>query len=715
MKKIKTSLLILLFGLSSGIYAQTVQVPVKLDYPLLRQLLLMQLFNGPDLTVDIANDPSGCNKIILSDPQLSEHNQYLQINIRVRARLSIEFLGNCTNILHWQGRAEFLSTPKISSPDKPLLYLEVIDIQLYTPQNKRITSGALWDYAKSRLLPLLSQFKVDLRPTIKEIRGLLSEVLPRHSSTQIEQTLNSLQIQELRVEKTNVAATLFFEIADLPKTKQQETALNEQEIQLWQTKWQSMDALITYTVKRYASTAKLHSLRDTLFEILIDARYQLQEALSEKITHANDPVRSWFINSWERLVPVLRKISTETPEQTPLALISLVTATDALHALDQLGPTVGLDISTAGLRRLARILNKTPTTNPLRYNEAIDPELRRLFPFPSIEKPDPTGLYFDFWPMSSAWAKTSNTRLNQWVPTRNELHEYLALIRHLLIHSSDTIAKSASLNAATLKLYRHLVLTTAWQESCWRQYVIKQNQRVPLSSGTGDVGIMQINERVWRGFYNIHKLRWDINYNVTAGSEVLLNYLLKYAIRKKEDQHQGGLDNLARATYSAYNGGPSQLSRYRKSKAHPPHKKIDAAFLDKYKTVQQGNELQVGQCLGAEKSVIAKTKTTQTITPKSIQNEAWIKSRNKNNYTLQLAVFSSTKTAQKFIHNNSLSGTFAIYRILKNGKSNYGIIYGQYTHKSGAEKVKQKFKQSKPWLRQFKDIQGVMVESHKHP
>ena len=28
---------------------------------------------------------------------------------------------------------------------------------------------------------------------------------------------------------------------------------------------------------------------------------------------------------------------------------------------------------------------------------------------------------------------------------------------------------------------------------------------------------MQINERIWRGFYDPHKLRWDIAYNAGAG------------------------------------------------------------------------------------------------------------------------------------------------------------------------------------------------------
>jgi hypothetical protein len=107
------------------------------------------------------------------------------------------------------------------------------------------------------------------------------------------------------------------------------------------------------------------------------------------------------------------------------------------------------------------------------------------------------------------------------------------------------------------RLFRNLVLTTAWQESCWRHYVVSDDRKlVPLRSGSGDVGLMQINERVWRGFYDQQRLRWDIDYNSSAGAEVLIDYLLKYAIRKGEHQQPGGISNLARASYSAYNGGP---------------------------------------------------------------------------------------------------------------------------------------------------------------
>ena len=88
-----------------------------------------------------------------------------------------------------------------------------------------------------------------------------------------------------------------------------------------------------------------------------------------------------------------------------------------------------------------------------------------------------------------------------------------------------------------------------------------------MQSSAGAVGIMQINPRVWRGFYDTNVLRTDTAYNARAGAEILRHYLVDYALRKKEHELGGSVDALARATYSAYNGGPGQIGRYRSEKA----------------------------------------------------------------------------------------------------------------------------------------------------
>jgi soluble lytic murein transglycosylase-like protein len=174
----------------------------------------------------------------------------------------------------------------------------------------------------------------------------------------------------------------------------------------------------------------------------------------------------------------------------------------------------------------------------------------------------------------------------------------LPLVRGLLHGVAEANLRSGKIEPKFHQVYRWLVLSTAWQESCWRQFVKQNGTIVPIESPIGSVGLMQVNQRVWRGFYDLQALRRDIGYNGKAGGEILAHYLVNYAIARGEHEKTGSIDNLARATYAAYNGGPGQLTRYRDPKAKKFLRKIDALFWDKYRTVQAGNELAVAQCFG---------------------------------------------------------------------------------------------------------------------
>jgi hypothetical protein len=184
--------------------------------------------------------------------------------------------------------------------------------------------------------------------------------------------------------------------------------------------------------------------------------------------------------------------------------------------------------------------------------------------------------------------------LNQSVPDEQNLQAYLFQVRDLLKELSDKVLVKSELVEKHRRLYREIVLAAAWQESCWRQFVRKGEQLAPLTSATGDVGLMQVNRNVWRGLYEIKGLTADIEYNGRSGGQILYYYLTRYAIRKEEDKQPGG--HLARATYAAYNGGPGHLTRYRSPKPNPALKKVDDMFLEKYRAVSSGHELDVLRC-----------------------------------------------------------------------------------------------------------------------
>ena len=706
-------LLLLLFHVSTAAAKnEAVTVPLQLDYPLLRQLLVKQLFTGPDQSREILNDSSDCSAIVLTNPLVTPRGTTLEIVAQVSAHLGVSAFGECTALLDWQGSVGFLGLPVIQ-PGATSVRLEPQESWLVAADGSRVTSGKLWELAEGKLQSVLGSFTIDLAPYTEALGAMLPEVLPQRSAQQLQAIIDSLILGGIQVAPASLNVSLQFEIETLA-TPPPEAVLSPAELQQWETRWQMMDALLVFAVKHYAAATSLEELRSTLLDILIDSRYQLRDALAAPVDPSKDVVRTWFLHSWKRLSPVVRSIALEQEGQEHLLWFSVLAATDALYALDQLGPGIGLDISADGLRRLARLINQGEDAELLHYDDAIDPELQQLFQQQlQPEALNSDGWRFDLSVVPHAYAASPYDRLNSWVPDKDELGEYLPLVAKLLDKTSDNALKKHPLNKEQKRLFKKLVLATAWQESCWRQYVVKANRIETLRSGTGDVGLMQINERVWRGFYDLQKLRWDIDYNSSAGAEVLLDYLVKYALKQGEQNRAGGLDNLARASYSAYNGGPSQVSRYRRSDVASSHKKIDTAFWDKYQQVNAGNEMAVSRCLGGATIVKngaaapAKAVSGASSPAPHDAGERWVLAQNANHFTLQLGAFSQREFASKFALQASLPSPVYIVRLQKDKPTRYVVLHGSFATRDAANAVKQRLKHLKPWVRKFGELHNA--------
>jgi soluble lytic murein transglycosylase-like protein len=144
-------------------------------------------------------------------------------------------------------------------------------------------------------------------------------------------------------------------------------------------------------------------------------------------------------------------------------------------------------------------------------------------------------------------------------------------------------------------------LATAWQESCWRQFVRAGDKiRCLRSYNQTSVGLMQINERVWRGIYSRQKLRWDIAYNAKAGCEILKKYLMRYGLNKMDAQQPEELDLLIKSVYAMYNGGPKQFQRYMERSQRNKLFLSDVLFAQKLAWVEGGVFEKALKCLGGE-------------------------------------------------------------------------------------------------------------------
>jgi hypothetical protein len=594
----------LLLGLPRMVAAREVVVPIQLDHAFLRQALLTQVYTGADQSVRVWDDGSGCNFLILSDPQVDAQNGRLRIRSAGKGRVGTAVGESCLTVLDWKGTVEVDEEASLD-PTLPIVRFRVVDSNLYGENGKKRVTGTLWDWVKAYVHPRLEAVTIDLNQPLGELRAFLPLMLPSESAEQTTGLLGSMRLVDARVIDTGLSLGLRFDVAErsaaAPTAPAPEPTLTAEEVARWETAWQQWDAFLTFVSKQAASDSAAGDQRQALFDVLLEARYDILWVLRPSSANEPDPVPALFVKTWTRLAPVLRTLSLGLPGDGALRYLSFIAAADALRVLNDLGPASGLEISADGLRRWARMIAPASGEDPLAYSDAVDPALRDLFGFgaplpPPQENPD---VDLSWWLPARAWAASDlSGRLNHWVPTRDDVQEYLPLVRDLLTQTAEQTLVRKPLDAQFHTLFGWLVLATAWKESCWRQFVRVGDRIKPITSPVGAVGMMQVNQRVWRGLYDVKGLSQDIGYNAMAGAEILIYYLRDYAIAKGEHTITGEIDNLARATYAVYNGGPGHLTRYRKSKGDKGLRRIDDSFWEKYRKIKSGQFLAVAECYG---------------------------------------------------------------------------------------------------------------------
>ena len=585
--------------LAGAAHAEEVAVPLRIDLAFVRETLVAQIFTEPGETTTVWRDGTGCGRLVLSEPAVDVVGGRLRIVTRGEARVGTALGGErCLTVLDWNGFVEVLLQPGID-PEARAVTFAVVDSNVYDADHKKgLTTGRLWDLVKDHAHPRLATFRIDVRRPFEELREWLPLVLPG-SAERIDRLLASLQLRDPRAEPDAIAVTLAFTVEPVAAPPSPEAPLTQEELQRW-------DAFLTFVTKAVARETSGETRR-AVMDVLLDGRHDILQALVPGAPADPDPVPGLFVRAWEELAPVLRTGARGLPAETALRYTSFIAAGDALAALVRLGPMVGLEVSADGLRRLARVVDPVSPDDPLRYGEELDPELRALLgfgaPLPPPEISPDVELDVLSWLVAPAYAaldREAIARLNRWIPAPQELDEYLRRVRDLLVQVHEQVLAGTTLEEALRPVYRDLVLATAWQESCWQQFVRRGAKIVPLRSRIGSVGIMQVNQRVWRGVYDPKGLLGDIAYNARAGAEILMHYLRNYGLARREHREPGGADNLVRVTYALYNGGPRSLARYLAPKPDRASQRVLDAFFEKYEAVRAGRELEVARCWNAE-------------------------------------------------------------------------------------------------------------------
>jgi len=598
------AVLALAAGLNASAAAgDELRIDLPVNYGLVRAALVEQIFIGPDTTARVLEGKNACNLLTLAEPSVEGGAGKVIVRTKVISRGGTPLTqGRCLPLFEWTGILEATQEPLVLDGQR-VIGFRVTDSKILDAEGgKTAVPGVLWGWIKDNVHPRLETLKVDLGPPLDAAATLLRET--GAAPAQIEPVLSSLRIASAvaGVEALDIGVALT--APPLPPgwtPPAEEPALTVEELARWREAWQSWDGFATWLIKELASTTS-PALRATLGGLLLDARYDLLAALESDT--GGDPVRELFRKSWQRLHPFARELGKDLPAGEALRLLSFVSAADALETLDAAAPQLGFRIDRDALRRLARTLLPGVGDEAFAWSTEVDPELRELLGFerePEAFTASPSRLLDLLVPPAQAMVKIDpalGRKLQGWVPRADDLDAYLAQVDKLLTAIAQAELARGKIGQPYVEIYRALLPATAYMETCWRQFEVKQGKIDTVQSPVGSVGIMQVNKHVWRGVYDLNALLSDAGYNARAGNEILVHYLVDYAIKRGEHEKTGSPDNLARATYAVYNGGPGHLARYRKADTKPALRKIDEAFFSKYKAVRRDGREAVKACYG---------------------------------------------------------------------------------------------------------------------
>ncbi len=668
---------------SPAALASEVRVPITIDYLTLGAALKAQMYTAPGGQAILWNGANDCQFLEVHNPIFSPAIPELRLETDGSLGLGVRIGGRCVSPISWNGIASARTAPYIAPELK--LKLRITDLDLYNPEHqKTLIAGQGFDLIKRYLIPQLETFTYDFSPAIQQLGALAEEASTPIVAGRIRDAIATVRAEpQVEVLPGGLRVTMIITVPEFPPPVATGTPASPTPAQIaaFQEQLNQWDAFLVFAIKQLGASVGDKQFRQQLLDILLDSRYRLVAAMSQPPSASGpDPVRILFLETWQRLGDAVHQAAARGQlGSRALQFLSFISAGDALFALDQAAPALGMRVSADDLRRLARIMAPGTVGDPLNFTFGEDEELKRMFNVPeplssppeaasgasaaaasatassssatasptaapspspnpaSATRPNPTAammptapkpppiahpagaapsarleishrlLSLILWPlepepanadtgMAPSLIKVAETLRRVVVDSANA-SRYRDSMNQLLQLSAAREMQQADLPSAYQPTFKLLVSSAAWQESCWRQFVDKGTRVVWLESSTGDIGLMQVNKHVWRGFYSLEKLRWDVLYNAGAGTQILMKMMRSAAAKTRARSAPIDSTSVARSAYAAYNGGPDAYNRWRR----PSHegataRAIDKSFAEKLHAVESGDQIDILTC-----------------------------------------------------------------------------------------------------------------------
>ena len=660
--------MVLLLASARVVSAEEVTIPLSIDYITLAEALKHSVYIGNGGRAELWTGSDQCQYLYVTNPRFVRQDAALELDTDGNLSLGVAVAGKCVTPITWSGIVAVTMNPYVGA-DLAIKF-RVANINLYNSRHeKSVLVGRGFDLIKGTLIPRIETFSFDLKTPLRQLEELTLAAAAPDVAERVRTALSTLRPKSAVVPEDDalrLALMLNVEGAATPTPSAPGAPLSATEVAAWQAMLDNWDAFVVFAIKQLAGASADKQMREQLFELLLDNRYRLVQALTEPGTSVGpDPVRMLFLEDWSRLHAIIQSAARGgTLGDHALEFLSFVTAGDALFALDQAAPALGIRISADDLRRLAHMMAPRYTADPLAFSYDTDPQLQQMFgiveplespgpieapvgeessspsvtpgaPVPArspapaptaavpeaapapttapVAVPSPAAMIemLPRWLRGAADAEAAEdslasrilgvgAALRRVVVDEDNAASYARSVETLLTLTTERECNDERLGPRQDRNYLILMKATAWQESCWRQFVRIKGRVRFLQSETGDVGMMQVNKHVWRGLYSIPRLEWDIVYNAGAGAEILMR-LMRGAAARATSKSGDPSAEIARATYAAYNGGPSAYDRWRRTDEPAELRQIDDAFQAKYRAMAGGETIDILRCSQCDK------------------------------------------------------------------------------------------------------------------
>ena len=354
-KCFKTMLAAVVFGFAHNSMAEPYNLPIQLDYTLIKKAVVSQLFKGEGGAAEVWKDKHNCSFLNLFNPRISGVDGQIKLINDVQVQFGTAFGGQCIPILAQQGTLETLQKLKINK-DHTVLSLPLTQAIFYDRQGQPLKIDKLQDLITKAVGPKLATVKLDLNESRGDMEKTVAEYLPSEKAGDFKQVLDTLKFSGAEANGDGVKVTMAFDAPVKQQAQKPEAPFTEAEQKQWQALWEEWDGFLSKAIKQAASEAKSPELSTTLTGILAESRTAFQAGLKSQSPQSADPVRVFFTQTWQKLAPHMRTLAKELPEVEALRYLTFIAATDVIYELDNVGAPFGLALSSDGLRKLGRLV-----------------------------------------------------------------------------------------------------------------------------------------------------------------------------------------------------------------------------------------------------------------------------------------------------------------------------------------------------------------------